>query len=163
MGYSRARLGDLVMVVTLVAMALIALLIDRTAALDICGPDSADPFGRALWHYGERFDPLVSANPLFLRVMSGISAFVFGPMELAIAYGLWKRRPWVRMLAIVWLVAMLYSMVVHTIVEFFGDIPPPHPGIALVAYGAYVAIPVALAWRLRHRKPFAVPEVASCS
>ncbi|MEX1362485.1 MAG: emopamil-binding family protein, partial [Nannocystaceae bacterium] len=112
-------------------------------------PDSADPFGRALWGYGELYDPLVSQNPHFLRVMSGISAFVFGPLELLIAYGLWKQRPWVRTPAFVWSVAMLYSMVVHTIVELWGDVPPPHPVIAVAAYSAYIAVPIALLWRLR--------------
>lgn len=144
MPLSRARLWDLVLAGTLCAMALAAFTMDRSAALDLCAPDSPDPFGRALWAYGERYDPLVSANPHFLRVMSGISAFVFGPVELLLAYGLWKQRPWVRGPALVWSVAMLYSMVVHVIVELWGAMPPPHPGIALAAYSAYVAVPLAL-------------------
>lgn len=129
-------------------MALTAFTMDRSAALDLCGPDSPDPFGRALWGYGERYDPLVSANPYFLRVMSGISAFVLGPLELCIAYGLWTQRAWVRGPAVVWSIAMLYSMVVHTIVEFWGPMPPPHPGIALAAYTAYLVVPLVLLRRL---------------
>ena len=145
---SSSRLGDRLLILTLLAMAVAAFTMDRSAALDLCGPDSPDPFGRALWGYGELYDPLVSANPHFLRVMSGISAFVFGPMELALAYGLWKRRPWVGTLAFVWSVAMLYSMVVHTIVELWGEIPPPNPVIAVTAYAAYIVVPNVLLRRL---------------
>ncbi len=125
-------------------MATAAFTMDRSAALDLCAPDSPDPFGRALWGYGERFDPLVSANPYFLRVMSGISAFVFGPLELALAYGLWKKRRWVPPVAVLWSVAMLYSMVVHIIAELWGPLPPPHPGIALASYAAYIVVPLVL-------------------
>lgn len=139
---------DRIMAVTLAAMALAAFTMDRSAALDLCAPDSADPFGRALWGYGERFDPLVSDNPFFLRVMSGISAFVFGPLELLIAYGLWKGRTWVRVPAIVWSAAMLYSMVVHTIVELWGPLPPPNPVIAVAAYTAYIVLPLVLLPRM---------------
>jgi len=135
---------DRILALTLVAMAITAFTMDRSAALDLCAPDSPDPFGRALWAYGERYDPLVSANPHFLRVMSGISAFVFGPWELLLAYGLWKGRGWLRMPALVWSVAMLYSMVVHTIVELWGALPPPHPGIALAAYVVYLVVPCVL-------------------
>ncbi|MCA9704898.1 MAG: DUF2781 domain-containing protein [Myxococcales bacterium] len=144
MPHSPSRPWDRIVALTLMAMALAAFTMDRSAALDLCAPDSPDPFGRALWAYGERYDPLVSANPHFLRVMSGISAFVMGPLEVVIAVGLWTRRPWVRGPAVVWSVAMLYSMVVHTIVEFWGSTPPPHPGIALVAYAAYVLVPLVL-------------------
>lgn len=147
---SGSRLGDRLLILTLLAMAVAAFTMDRSAGMDLCAPDSPDPFGRALWAYGELYDPLVSANPHFLRVMSGISAFVFGPMELALAYGLWKRpqQPWVRTLAFVWSVAMLYSMVVHTIVELWGEIPPPNPVIAVTAYAAYIVVPIVLLRRL---------------
>ncbi len=149
MSSSDSRLWDWVLIITLLAMALAALCMDRSAALDLCSADSPDPFGRALWGYGERYDPLVSQNPHFLRVMSGVSAFVFGPLEVIIAYGIWQRRAWVRTPAFVWSVAMLYSMVVHTIIELWGDVPPPNPVIAVAAYLAYIIVPVALLWRMR--------------
>jgi len=144
MTHNGSHLGDRILAITLLGMAIAAFTMDRSAAMDLCAPDSPDPFGRALWGYGERYDPLVSANPHFLRVMSGISAFVFGPIELALAWGLWKQRTGVRAPAIGWSVAMLYSMVVHTIVEFWGSMPPPHPGIALAAYAAYIVVPLVL-------------------
>ena len=89
------------------AFAATSFLFDRAAAMDTVGPDSADPFGRALWMYGMRFDPLVAENPLFLRLMSGISAFVFGPFYVVLAWGLVKGRNWIRMPTIVWASAML--------------------------------------------------------
>ena len=149
MSEQSARPGHRILVITLLGMALAAFTMDRSAGLDLCGPDSADPFGRALWDYGQRYDPLVADNPFFLRVMSGISAFVFGPLELLIAYALWKDRSWVRLPAIVWSIAMLYSMVVHTIAELWGPLPPPNPVIAVAAYTPYIVVPFVLLWRFR--------------
>jgi hypothetical protein len=140
---------DVGLVAALVGFAGTSLLCDRTAALDIIGPDSADPFARAVYWYGVRYDPLVVANPLFLQVMSGISAFVFGPFYLWLARALWRRDPGARAPAIAWVVAMLYSMVVHVAVELWGELPPPNVAVFLGVYTPYVVVPLLVAWRVR--------------
>ena len=145
---------DLPLAATLVAFAATSLLFDRAAAMDTIGPDTADPFGRALWLYGTKFDPLVAENPLFLRVMSGISAFVFGPLYFALAWGLAKRRAWVRVPTIVWGTAMLYSMLVHVVVELACDTPPPNLPVFFAVYAAYIAAPIAALWRVAPADPF---------
>lgn len=145
---------DLGLVGTLCAFAATSFLFDRAAALDVVAPDAIDPFGRALWWYGVNFDPLVAENPLFLRLMSGVSAFVFGPLYLVLAWGLSKRRNWVRVPAIVWGSAMLYSMFVHVAVEIWCETPPPNLWIFFGVYAAYVAAPILLLWRVAPSRPF---------
>lgn len=149
----RSRL-DLALAATLLGFAATSLLFDRAAAMDAVGPESADPFGRALWLYGTKFDPLVAENPLFLRVMSGISAFVFGPFYFVLAWGLAKRRDFIRVPTIVWATAMLYSMVVHVVVELACATPPPNLPVFFGVYAAYVAAPILLLWRVAPARPF---------
>lgn len=151
----RTRLLDALLIATFASFALTSFLFDRTAALDIVGPDSSDPFARAVWWYGNKYDPLVAANPLFLQVMSGLSAFVFGPFYLYLCHGLWKRSPSVRVPAIAYAWTMLYSMVVHTAVELWGDLPPPNLLVFVGVYAIYGIAPALLLWRMREPDPFA--------
>lgn len=141
------RWPDGLVVVTLLGFAATSFLFDRAAAMDLVAPDSVDPFGRALWAYGRRFDPLVAENPLFLRVMSGISAFVFGPFYLWAARALWRGDARLVAAAPWYAAAMVYSMVVHVIVELRHDVPPPSVLAMLLIYVPYVALPLALPWR----------------
>jgi len=125
-----------------------SVLFDRAAALDWVGPDVVDPFGRALWWYGANFDPLVAENPLFLRIMSGLSAFVFGPFYFVLAWGVAKQRAWIRTPAIVYAGVMLYSMVVHIGVEVWCDTPPPNLAVFFATYAIYVVAPAVLLRRM---------------
>ncbi len=146
---SRTRTLDAFFVATFVAFALTSFLFDRAGGLDTVGPDSADPFGRALYWYGVRYDPLVAENPWFLQVMSAISAFVFGPFYLYLAHGFLKRRESIRVPAIAWAWVMLYSMVVHVAIELWGDLPPPSTLVFVATYGIYCVAPVLLLVRMR--------------
>ncbi|MFO0635189.1 MAG: emopamil-binding family protein [Nannocystaceae bacterium] len=144
---------DAALLLTLLAFAATSLLFDRAAALDWVGPDTADPFGRALYHYAMRFDPLVADNPLFLRVMSGISAFVFGPFYLWAAHALRRGDPRLHGAALVYMVAMEYSMLVHIAVELWGELPPPDLLVFALVYAPYCILPVALWRRTRPAAP----------
>ncbi|MBL4685787.1 MAG: DUF2781 domain-containing protein [Nannocystaceae bacterium] len=123
---------------TFLGFAATSFLFDRAAALDWVGPDVGDPFGRALWWYGVNFDPLVAANPLHLQVTSALSAFAFGPFYLLLAWCLVRRRAWIRTPAIVYASVMLYSMVVHLVVEFYCETPPTNLAVFVGACAAYV-------------------------
>ncbi len=146
---------DAFFVVTFASFAATSFLFDRTAALDIVGPDSADPFARALYWYGVRYDPLVVANPLFLRVMSAISAFVFGPFYVWLVRGFLRRDERIRTPAVVYGWVMLYSMVVHVAVELWGELPPPNLPVFFGVYAMYVVAPALLLWRMRSGPAFA--------
>lgn len=150
----KRRTLDVIFVATFVSFSLTSFLFDRAAALDAVGPESSDPFGRALWWYGTHYDPLVAQNPWFLRVMSGISAFVFGPFYLYLAHGFVKRRDAIRLPAIAWASVMLYSMVVHVAIELWGDLPPPSTMVFIATYGGYALAPALLLYRMRSATPF---------
>ena len=154
-GESRAPLPaiDRVLVAACVAFAATSLLFDRAAALDWVGPEVGDPFGRALYWYAAKYDPLVAQNPLWLRVMSGISAFVFGPFYFVLGWGIAKRRRWIRAPAIVYAAVMLYTMVVHVVVELWCDTPPPNIPVFLGTYLGYAVVPAVLLRRMLNGFP----------
>jgi hypothetical protein len=149
----RDRPRDRWFVVGFLVFAATSFLVDRLAALDVdfCGEQRM--WGALCW-YGEHLDPLFLANPQWLRVMSGVSAWVFGPMYLLMAWAFWRGVEAIRLPAIAWAVAILYSMVVHLWMEFFGELPPPNAPLLLVIYLPYVALPCAVLWRLRSGRPF---------
>lgn len=130
-----------------------SLFVDRLAALDadFCGEQR---MGGALCWYGQHIDPLFLANPQWLRVMSGISAYVFGPLYLVIAWAFWRGVEAVRGPALAWAIAILYSLVVHLWMEFFGEHPTPRPVVLLLVYLPYMIVPIIVLARLREARPF---------
>ncbi len=149
----RRPLFDAFLVATMVAFAATSLLFDRAAALDHVAADSTDPFGRWLWQFGMAYDPLVAQNPLFLRVMSGISAFIYGPFYLWAARALWRGDARLRVPALVYGSTMLYSMIVHLVVELAGELPPTDLLVFALVYAPYCAFPVALVARVGVARP----------
>jgi EXPERA (EXPanded EBP superfamily) len=139
---------DVLLAATMLAFAVTSLLFDRAAALDLVAADSPDLFGRLLWQFGVAYDPLVAHNPLFLRVMSGVSAFGFGPFYLWGARALWRGDPRLRVPALVYASVMSYSMLVHVAVELHGELPPPDLLVFVLVYAPYCALPIALLARV---------------
>ena len=136
-----------------VMFASTSFLVDRLAALDVDFCAEQRLWGSLCW-YGQHWDPLFLANPQWLRVMSGISAWVFGPMYLVLAWAFWRGIDAVRIPAIAWAIAILYSMVVHLWMEVFGDHPAPNLPLLLAIYLPYVVLPIAVLCRLRSATPF---------
>lgn len=149
----RARPVDRWLIAGFLLFASTSWFVDRLAALDVdfCGEQRM--WGALCW-YGRNLDPLFLANPQWLRVMSGISAWVFGPLYLALAWAFWRGVDAVRGPAVAWAVAILYSVTVHLWMEVFGDQPAPRLGILLMVYLPYVLLPVSVLWRLRTATPF---------
>jgi hypothetical protein len=155
----RERPIDRWLIAGFLTFAATSLLVDRLAALDVdfCGEQRM--WGALCW-YGQNVDPLFLANPQWLRVMSGISAWVFGPLYFALAWGFWRGVEAVRGPAVAWAIAMVYAMIVHLWMEAFGEHPPPSFALLIPVYLPYVVLPLVVLWRLRERSPFtrAMPD-----
>jgi hypothetical protein len=149
----RARPLDRWLIAGLLMFACTSWFVDRLAALDVDFCAEPRLWGALCW-YGRELDPLFLANPQWLRVMSGISAWVFGPLYLLLAWGFARGVDAIRGPAIAWAVAILYSMVVHMWMEIFGDHPPPRLGVLMLVYLPYVLLPMLVLWRLRGPRPF---------
>lgn len=145
---------DLVLVCTFTAFALTSFCVDSLAALDLLRADSPIHLARLVYDYAQRFDPLVGENPLFLRVMSGLSAFVFGPFYVVLIQALIRGRDWIRIPALLYGAAMSYSMIVHVLVELLGPMPPPNLAVFFSMYAPYIIAPLVLMFRMRSPTPF---------
>lgn len=148
------RRGDRWLIAGFLLFACTSLFVDRLAALDVDVCAEQRMAGLLCW-YGRAVDPLYLANPQWLRVMSGISAWVFGPLYLLLAWAFWRGVDAARGPAIAWAVAMIYSLTVHLWMEFFGDHPPAAPGILIAVYFPYALLPALTLARLREPRPFA--------
>lgn len=144
---------DRVLLVFAVSFASTSLLFDRMAAIEPgpLAPASGGLRGIFYW-WGSTYDPLIVLNPLWLQIMSGVSAFVFGPFYVALAYALLRRREWIRWPAIVYAAVMLYSMVVFLGVHTFGEPRPTVPWLVALLYAPYVLFPLVLLRRMVPRR-----------
>jgi hypothetical protein len=150
----RERKLDQLLIFGFLTFAFTSFCFDRLAATypDLEQVDSF--FARYLVVYGRTVDPLVLANPLWLRIMSGISAFGMGPFYCVLARAFVKGDERIRIPALIYVCAMYYSLVVHLGVEFLGDLRPLNLPVFWAAYAPYMVIPLLLAWRMRGPHPF---------
>jgi hypothetical protein len=114
-------------------------------------------FVEYLVRFGRTVDPLLIANPMWLRLMCGLSAFVFGPFYLVLVVGLVRGDDRIRVPGLVYAAVMSYSLVVHLGVELLGELPPLNMPVFAATYVPYVVFPLLLAWRLRAPHPFTRP------
>jgi hypothetical protein len=86
-------------------------------------PNSSYFWARAVYNaYAVGNDPLLIANPMFLRVMTAISAFLFGPFYIVLVIAFITGKNWIRPLALVYVGMIIESMIVLVVVEFTGDL-----------------------------------------
>jgi hypothetical protein len=120
-------------------------------------PDSPNPLARANWWYAHDTDPLFMNPPVWMRIVTGLSAFVYGPFYLVLAWALIRGRNWIQLPALVYavMISSLTGIVVFG-VEFFGEPAwrTPQPGKFLAFNLPYVLIPLLLLARMRKPLPF---------
>lgn len=120
-------------------------------------PDSSNALARANYWYAIDADPLFMNAPIWMRIVTGLSTFVYGPFYFVLSYCLVKGKNGIQ------LPAVIYATMISTItgiivfgVEFFGE--PQYQTTNAVKFLAfnipYVAIPILLLVRMRAPMPF---------
>jgi len=119
---------------------------------------TSDPIGRTWYWYARSFDPVFLDTPLWLRIMCTIDAFVFGPCYLVFIYAFAKARNWVRIPALCYGAAIIYSTVVYFAWEFLdpGNRAQADLAAVFVVNIPYTIVPLILIWRVRRPDPFGV-------
>ena len=120
-------------------------------------PDSLNPLARANYWYAIDADPLFMNPPIWMRIVTGLSAFVYGPFYLVLAYSLLRGKNWIQLPSVIY--ATMISGVTGIVVfgvEFFGESAwrTPNPAKFLVFNLPYVLIPILLLVRMRKPLPF---------
>lgn len=125
---------------------------------------ATDPFGRAWRWYAETFDPLLLDRLLSIRVMFGIDAFVFGTFYLVLVYAFVRRRNWIRLPALLYGSAMVYSVLVYNLMEAFSErAPETNLPMVLLIGAPYTIIPLLLIYRMWKPDPFGREEPGAAS
>ncbi|MBM3170009.1 MAG: DUF2781 domain-containing protein [Bacteroidetes bacterium] len=119
--------------------------------------DSPNILVRWNYSYAYQCDPLFLNPPHWMRMVTGLSAFVYGPFYLVLVYALWKGKNWIHVPAIMYATAIsVITGVIVFGVEFFGE-PEwrcQNLGRFLPLNLPYVLIPLLLLIRMRHPFPF---------
>jgi hypothetical protein len=155
----RERRLDIFFAVVFLLFAVTSGISDAIPTLGIeMTPDSANPLARANYWYAVDTDPLFMHPPVWMRLVTGLSAFVYGPFYLVLAFALVNGKNWIQ------LPAVIYATMISTItgvlvfgVEFFGEPEWRCTNLAkfLPLNLPYVLIPLLLLVRMRKPMPFA--------
>ncbi|MDQ1609015.1 MAG: hypothetical protein QOE16_1747 [Microbacteriaceae bacterium] len=155
----RLRPIDLFFVVIFSAFTITSLISDLlpTIGVDISHP-SSNFFVNSNWWYAHDTDPLFMTPPVWMRIVTGLSAFVYMPFYVLLVLALIKGWNWIQLPAVIYaaIIASITGIVVFG-VEFFGEPQwvTPNPAKFLAFNLPYVLVPILLLIRMRRPRPFA--------
>ena len=120
-------------------------------------PNSSNVLMRLKYDYAKDNDILFLTPPVWMRFVTGLSAFVYAPFYLVLVYSLIKGKNRVQVPSIIYGSAIFFiTGVVVFGVEFFGE-PQwrcQNPGKFLPYNLPYVLVPLLLMIRMRKEMPF---------
>ena len=107
--------------------------------------------------YSSQYDPLYQSHPLWLRFISGTSAFIYGTFYIVLIISLIKGWNRIQIFGVIY-ATMIISLTAIPVfgVEFFGGPGErtPNPLVFLLYNGPYVLVPLLLLLRMRKPLPF---------
>lgn len=119
--------------------------------------DSTNILAQWNYTYSSQYDPLYMSEPLWLRFISGTSAFVYLPFYVVLIISLIRGWNRIQLFAVIY-ATMIISLTAIPIfgVEFFGSAAErtPNPVGFLLYNGPYVVVPLILLIRMRAPLPF---------
>jgi hypothetical protein len=111
----------------------------------------------AQWNYtyASQYDPLYQKEEVWLRFISGTSAFIYLPFYVILIISLVKGWNRIQIFAVIY-ATMIISLTAIPIfgAEFFGPLPTPNPVMFLLYNAPYVVFPFVLLLRMRKPLPF---------
>jgi len=99
--------------------------------------------------WGQSFDPLLNARPVWWRATIWIDAIFFGPFYAFAIYAFWRGRNWIRVPAIVYASVMLTNVTIIFSEEIWGPHATPHLLSVAGANASWVVAPLLIIWRMR--------------
>jgi hypothetical protein len=154
----RERKIDIFFAVIFVLFAVTSGISDLLPTLGIeMSASSSNALARSNYWYAVDADPLFLHPPIWMRFVTGLSAFVYGPFYLLLSYALIKGKNWIQLPAVIY--ATMISSITGIIVfgvEFFGEpaLRTQNPAKFLAFNLPYVLLPVLLLIRMRKPSPF---------
>jgi hypothetical protein len=118
---------------------------------------SSNFFANSNYWYAHDADPLFMHPPVWMRIVTGLSAFVYMPFYIVLVAALARGWNWIQLPSVIYAttIAMITGVIVFG-VEFFGEpeFQTQNP-IKFLAFNLpYVLIPILLLARMRKPQPF---------
>lgn len=157
----RRRPFDVFLVFFFCVFAVSSLIYEQFVVFGVDLSTTTDIFGRSWYWYARSFDPVFLDPPLWLRIMCTIDAYVFGSFYLVFIYAFVKGRNWVRVPALIYGSAIVYSTLVYFGWEFLDEENRARANMlaVVVVNIPYTIVPLLLMWRVRHPEPFSPSAV----
>jgi hypothetical protein len=155
----RARPFDWVFIVVFSLFTVTSMISDMLPTLGIhFSSPSPNFFVNSNWWYAHDTDPLFLHPPVWMRIVTGLSAFVYPVFYVTLVISLVKGWNWIQLPSVIYatMIATITGVIVFG-VEFFGEPQwvTPNPGKFLAFNLPYVLLPILLLVRMRRPLPFA--------
>jgi hypothetical protein len=154
----RKRKVDIFFAVVFTAFTVTSVISDLlpTVGVDFSHP-SGNFFVQSNYWYAHDADLLFMHPPDWMRIVTGLSAFVYMPFYLVLVFALLTGRNWIQLPSVIYgtMIVTLTGIVVFG-VEFFGD-PETRTGnpVKFLLFNLpYVLVPLVLLIRMRKPLPF---------
>ena len=146
---------DRLLIVAFSIFAFTSLVLEQWIVWGVDLQTATDPVARAWRWYAESFDPLLLDRRLGIRITFGVDAFVFGIFYVVLVYAFVRRKNWIRIPALLYGGAMLYSVLVYSLKETLSE----HAGetdllMVFLFLAPYTIVPLLLIYRMWEPQPF---------
>jgi hypothetical protein len=154
----RQRPVDIVFLVIFSLFIITCIISDSVEGLGLDQvPNSPNLLVQWNYTYSSNFDPLYQSHPLWLRFISGTSAFLYVGFYVLLIVSIVKGFNWIQLYSVIY-ATMIISLTGIPIfgVEFFGGPGErtPNPLVFLLYNGPYILFPLLLLIRMRKPLPF---------
>jgi hypothetical protein len=152
----RERPLDLFLVFWFCAFAISSFVFEQFIVFGVDLSTTTDPFGRTWYWYARSFDPVFLGPPLWLRIMCTIDGYIFGAFYPVFIYAFVRGCNWVRIPALLYGSAIVYSTLVYFGWEFLDEANRQSANLLAVVIVniPYTLVPLLLMWRVRRPAPF---------
>jgi hypothetical protein len=152
----RERPLDLFLVFWFCVFALSSFVFEQFVIFGVDLSTTTDPFGRTWYWYARSFDPVFLDPPLWLRIMCTIDGYIFGAFYPVFIYAFVRGCNWVRIPALLYGSAIVYSTLVYFGWEFLDETNRQSANLLAVVIVniPYTLVPLLLMWRVRRPAPF---------
>jgi hypothetical protein len=113
------------------------------------------PVVDAIHWWGNNYDPLLMARPVFFKVTIWLDNLLYGPFYLIAIYAYVKGKTWIRLPSIIYAVSMISGVIMILSEEAFGQYHTSHLALVVVANASWIIFPLIILFRMGHNEhPF---------
>ena len=105
--------------------------------------------------YGNNFDPLLMARPVWWKATIWLDALFFGPYYLFAAYAFIKGKDWIRVPTLIIMSILFTNVFIILSEEIWGLTPAKNLPMVLLSNAPWFLFPVFLIWKMsKNQYPF---------